>query len=196
MLKAMQREMPEAQENSLAALARKSTIVSVNGINAVFDTGKTVDPEHSFSVLASDMSRLAILLTSRPISATKIYWLYEGNARLLVANAAEAAGFGTVEADRQKWIDTIQNAKSYPTLAEMHNTSSPALARYGERVVTATTALAVEYLAEKTSPNKITAYFSILRDLGDGSQAFQQAFGMPLETFESEFAGYLKSLGQ
>lgn len=196
MLTVMRRELPEMEDEKLSEIARRSIIAPLGGMNLVFDTGKATNSEIRFFEQALAIYKEAILMTAQPAKAADIHWLYQGEARLLAVNASETAGFKNADSVRQSWIDVIQNAKSYPSLAEMKGSLGPVSSRYGEKLVINTAALAVKHLTEKTSSDKVGQYFVVLRDINDGPKAFKQVFGMELETFNAEFAAYLKSLSK
>ncbi len=194
MLKVMRRELPEMENEKLSQIVQRSTIVPISGMNLVFDTGKPPDSETRFFAPALSICKEAITMTVRPAPATNIFWLYEGEASLLAAKATDAAGLKNFDVVRQNWIDAIRKSKSYPSLTEMKNSMVPNFPRYGEKLTHITAAVAVGYLSEKTSPDRVVEYFCVLHDLNDGPKAFQQVFGMSLEAFNDEFSSYLKSL--
>lgn len=133
-------------------------------------------------------------MAARPAQGNSLYWLYEGTVRLLTAQAAESAGLKSMADTQRDWVNIIAAKGVTPALAEMKGTLSPALARYGEDTVIATVSLAAARLTEKTSPDALLKYFTVLRDLNDAPRAFQQVFGLTPEAFSAEFAEYVKTL--
>jgi len=193
MLKVMRRELPQMKEDKLSERSQRLMIAPVGGMNFVFDTGKAIDSDKSFSNLALTISRNSVVMTARPALAMNVYWIYEGTVRILAAKAEEAAGEKKFADSRQEWIATIQKAGGYPTVTQMNSSLTSAFNHYGEDVSYATTALASEYLISK-SPLSLVHYFTVLRDFNDGRRAFQQVFGMTIEAFNSKFEVYLNGL--
>lgn len=194
MLNVMRRESPQTDEGRLADIARRSIIASIGEQDYVYDIGKAMVYYRDFTPLAFlTVCRNSLIATAQPVSATSIYWFYEGTAQFLTAMAVEATGGKSVADARKEWIITIGKAAEYPPLTQMNKSLTVTNSCYRGEVICATAALAVGYLAEKTNPGALLRYFTVLRDLNDGPRAFQQVFGMSLEAFAADFAAYLNA---
>jgi len=194
LLKIMLRELPQQEESKLADLAQRATIVPFSGLNFAINVGMTADPDWGFSMLAVTVCRSAIVMTANPAPAWKLYWLYEGTARVLAAKAEEAAGLKNKGDYRREWETAVQKTKTYPPLAQMSGSLASAFSRYGEDATYASAALAASYLAEKTSPDMLLRYFTVYRDLNDAPRSFQQVFGMTVEAFDQEYGTTMNGL--
>jgi len=194
MLKVMRRELPQQEESKLAIIAQRATIVGFSGLNFVFDVGKTAEPDRGYSKLAIIVCRSAIVMTAKPAPVVKLYWLYEGTARVLAAKAEEAAGLKTKGNYRRDWETAVKKAKNHPPLAQVSDSLNPAFSRYGEEATYASVALAASYLNEKTSPDMLLRYFTVYRDLNDAPRSFQQVFGMSVEAFDQEYGAAMTGL--
>jgi len=157
--------------------------LSIGGTSYVYNVGKTADASARSSQLSQVLCMTAENMTAYPAAGAKIYWISDGGLRLLAAKASEAAGYKSAETLHQEWVETVRKAFASPALAEMTTSTTAVRGRFGNAVVNATEALAVEYLATKYSAESLLTYFKILRDINDGQRAFQQAFGVSPETF-------------
>lgn len=131
------------------------------------------------------------LATSRPPG--KMTWLWEGMANVVPAQLVEIQGIRKVAETRRGWLDYARRQTGRPELKVLLNQQQwfTAMDVYGIDNVYNVATLAVDYLAERKGQEALFAYVRAARTATDGAAAFRQAFGMELEVFAAEFAGYL-----
>lgn len=194
---ALARELPGLRQDIMEQMARTHTIVPLTSYAHIINVAKATSAEARLNVLARSYTLAAMRMTALPAPPNRIQWLLDGTAQVMVAKASAAAGYKSEEASRQGWAAAVAKAPEPPPLAGLAGVPAAAFVqKHGAAAVSATTALACDYLAARFGPGALANYFTVLRDLNDGPRAFQQAFGMPLAAFETEFAAYAQALGK
>lgn len=128
-------------------------------------------------------------------------WMTEGQADIYAARFREWLGkTGIFAAWRRAAIVAVQARwaalQAIPSMSHLDWTTATAtFGRVNGMAVTYSYAfLAYEYLEAKASRQAVTAFYRLLATDVPATEAFQRAFGMTLEAFETEVKSYLPTL--
>lgn len=165
-----------------------------SGSTTIFNVGtSTASDQRAFSIAGSIALRQVDQLGGE--SVAKLTWFRYGFRDVLAAQVVELSGFSTLDKYRKVWLDVLKKANSWPGLNELTSAKewSSASSKYGIASISRTADLAVLHLVEKTGLNGAKSWLESVKQGTDAMTAFEKAFGMSTNKFQSEFEASLKS---
>lgn len=126
--------------------------------------------------------------------ASQVIWLLEGMSETVGAQVVAKQGYFRLDQYQSNWQNGLQMTASKPNLSELETRAdwSRSLSQYSSPITYKTAGLAVLTLTQQFGEQKILDYF---KGLGRGlnpETAFQNAFGMSMADYESQFMNTLR----